>query len=98
MSEILIYQTAVGQARLEVQMTVDMVWQSLNQLTELFQCDKSFISRHIKNQFEDHELEPRSVLANDATTASDGCKVERDFHSAIEATRQLEKNQKDKKP
>ena len=98
MSEILIYQTAVGQARLEVQMTVDMVWQSLNQLTELFQCDKSFISRHINISFGDHKLELQSVLANDATTASDGCKVERDFHSAIEATRQLEKNQKDKKP
>ena len=98
MSEILIYQTAVGQARLEKQMTADKVWLSLNQLTELFQRDKSFISRHINISFGDHKLELQSVLANDATTASDGCKVERDFHSAIEATRQLERNQKDKKP
>ena len=43
-----------------------------DQMTELFQRDKSTISRHIKNIFEDGELEEKSVVAFFATTASDG--------------------------
>jgi len=72
MSEILIYQTDDGQTRLEVQFGEDTVWLSLNQIADLFQRDKSVISRHIKNVFEERELEAASVVANFATTANDG--------------------------
>lgn len=72
MSEILIYQTDDGQTRLEVQFGEDTVWLSLNQIADLFQRDKSVISRHIKNVFEERELEEESVVANFATTATDG--------------------------
>ena len=41
-------------------------------MTELFKRDKSVISRHLKNIFEENELEKQSVVANFATTASDG--------------------------
>ena len=51
-SEILLYQTEDGHTRLEVQLRDETVWLSLNQLAELFQRDKSVISRHIKNIFE----------------------------------------------
>lgn len=71
-SEILLYQTEDGKTRLEVQLHAETVWLSLNQLAELFQRDKSVISRHIKNIFEEGELEQGRVVANFATTAADG--------------------------
>jgi hypothetical protein len=97
MSEILIYQTDDGQTRLEVQMTEDTVWLSLNQLTELFQRDKSVISRHIEVPFEDQESELQSVVASYAAATSDGCKVERELHSAMDTIKQLEKKKKGEK-
>ena len=48
------------------------VWLSLDQMAELFQRNKSTISKHIKNVFEEGELAQDSVIANFATTASDG--------------------------
>ena len=41
-------------------------------MAELFQRDKSTISRHIKNIFNEGELDKKAVVANFATTASDG--------------------------
>ena len=69
MGDILIYQTDDGQTRLEVLIGDDTVWLSLNQISDLFDRDKSVISRHIKNIFDEQELEPNSVVANFATTA-----------------------------
>jgi hypothetical protein len=70
-SEIIFYQTEDGHTRLEVQLINESVWLSLNQMTELFQRDKSVISKHIKNVFEEGELRADSVVANFATTAAD---------------------------
>ena len=50
----------------------ETVWLSLNQMADLFQRDKSVISRHIKNVFEEGELVRDSVVAESATTAADG--------------------------
>ena len=50
----------------------ETVWLSLDQMAELFQSDKSTISRHIKNVFNEGELSKNSVVANYATTVSDG--------------------------
>ena len=69
--EFLLYTTDDGQARLEVRLNGETVWLSLAQLAELFQRDKSVISRHIKNVFDDGELVADSVVANFATTAAD---------------------------
>lgn len=71
-AEILLYQTKDGQARLEVFFVGQTCWLSLNQLAELFQRDKSVISRHIKNLFDEGELMRESVVAEFATTAVDG--------------------------
>src|SRR5262249_32259970 len=49
----------------------ETVWLSLDQMAELFQRDKSVISRHIKNVFDEGELQRRSVVAEFATTALD---------------------------
>ena len=71
-SEIIIYQSQDGQTKVDVRIDGDTVWLSLNQIAELFQRDKSVISRHIKNVFEEGELEQNSVVAKNATTAADG--------------------------
>jgi hypothetical protein len=70
-SEIILYQTEDGSTRLEVKLVNETVWLSLNQLAELFHRDKSVISKHIKNVFEEGELQQNSVVANFATTAAD---------------------------
>lgn len=71
-SQILIYKTEDDKPNLEVHLRDETVWLSLNQLTELFQVDKSGISRHLKNIFETRELERTAVVASFATTAADG--------------------------
>jgi prophage maintenance system killer protein len=70
--EILIYQTEDGKAALEVRLDHETVWLSLNQMAELFGRDKSVISRHLKNIFSTNELNKKSVVAINATTAADG--------------------------
>ena len=70
--EILIYQTEDGLTKIEVDLHGETVWLSLEQMAELFQRDKSTVSRHIKNIFTEGELNRISVVANFATTAADG--------------------------
>ena len=71
-TELMMYQTEDGQTKIDVRMENETVWLSLDQMAELFQRDKSTISRHIKNIFEEGELQRNSVVAKFATTASDG--------------------------
>ncbi len=71
-SEILMYQTEDGTTKIEVALEGETVWLSLNQMAELFQRDKSVISRHIKNVFQEGELDQHAVVAFFATTAADG--------------------------
>lgn len=80
-SEIILYQSEDGQTKVEVRMEGETVWLTLNQLTELFQRDKSVISRHIKNVFEEGELDPDSVVAKNATTAADGKTYKVDYYN-----------------
>ena len=54
---------------------------SLEQMSELFQRDKSTISRHIKNIFAEGELNRGSVVAKFATTASDGKTYQVDYYN-----------------
>ena len=71
-TEFLLYESEDGQTRIEVRMTGETVWLNLMQLTDLFGRDKSVISRHIKNLFDEGELRPEAVVAKYATTAADG--------------------------
>ncbi len=68
---IILYQTEDGRTKIDVRMDNETVWLSLDQLADLFQRDKSTISRHIKNIFEEGELSMQSVVATFATTAAD---------------------------
>jgi hypothetical protein len=70
--EILLYQPQRGSAALEVRLDQKTLWLSLNQMAALFDRDKSVISRHLRKVFHDRELERRSVVAKNATTAEDG--------------------------
>jgi hypothetical protein len=84
-SEVILYQTEDGQTRLQVRLKNETAWLSLNQLADLFQRDKSVISKHLKNIFEEGELQADSVVANFATTAGDGKTYQVDFYN-LEAT------------
>lgn len=76
--QFLLYQTPEGDSQIEVKLQNDTVWLSLDQMAELFQRNKSTISRHIKNVLEDGELQEEATIANFATVQNEGTrKVER---------------------
>ena len=68
----LLYQTPDGESKIEVKLQDDTVWLSLDQMAELFQRNKSTISRHIKNVLEEGELLADSTIANFATVQNEG--------------------------
>lgn len=67
-TNIVMYTTNDGMTKVEATFDNDTVWLSIDQMAELFQRDKSTISRHIKNVFTEGELSRDSVVANFATT------------------------------
>ena len=76
--QIILYQTPDGESKIEVRLENDNVWLSADQMAELFQRNKSTISRHIKNVLEDGELEEAATVAFFATVQNEGDrKVER---------------------
>ena len=76
--QFLLYQTPDGNSQIEVKLQNDTVWLSLDQMAELFQRNKSTISRHIKNVLEDGELQEEATIANFAKVQNEGTrKVER---------------------
>ena len=70
--EVVIYQAKSGAIELRGDFGRETVWATLDQIAEVFGRDKSVISRHLKNIFEDGELNKNSVVAKNATTATDG--------------------------
>ena len=71
-SNIIMYTTEDGLTKIEVTFDEDTVWLSLDQMAELFQRDKSTISRHIKNIFTEGELQPEATVAKFATVQTEG--------------------------
>ena len=80
-SEMMIYTTEDGLTKIETTFDGDTVWLSIDQMAELFQRDKSTISRHIKNIFIEGELKREAVVANFATTAADGKTYQVDYYN-----------------
>lgn len=70
--KIIIYQTEDGLTKINVNMQNETVWLSLEQMADLFQRDKSTISRHIKNIFDEGELVRESTVAKFATVQNEG--------------------------
>jgi hypothetical protein len=71
-SSIILYQTEDGRTRVDVQFKGETAWLSLNQMAELFQRDKSVISKHIKNAFAEGELRAEATVAKFATVQTEG--------------------------
>ena len=80
-NEIILYETEDHAVKLNVNTDGDTVWLSLDQLTDLFDRDKSTISRHIRNVFKEGELDRDSVVANFATTAADSKTYQVDYYN-----------------
>ena len=76
-----IYVSPDGSTTVEVRFEGETFWLSLSQIAALFAKDKSVISRHLKNIFDSRELDRKSVVAKNATTASDGKTYEVDFYN-----------------
>lgn len=75
---IILYTTPDGESKIEVTLRDDTVWLSADQMAELFQRNKSTISRHIKNVLESGELQADSTVAFFATVQNEGSrKIER---------------------
>ena len=80
MSEIIIYEDE-NLVHVEVTYDEDSLWLNLNQISMLFGRDKSVISRHLNKIFNNKELEKNSVVAKNATTASDGKTYQVEFYN-----------------
>jgi len=70
--EIILYQTEDGQTQIDVKLENETVWLTLSQMAELFQRDKSVISRHLKDIYEEGELNRPSTVAFFATVVNRG--------------------------
>lgn len=71
-NEIILYETSDHSVKLNVNTDGDTVWLSMEQLTDLFERDKSTISRHIRNVFKEGELEWAATVAKFATVQTEG--------------------------
>lgn len=70
--QIIIYQSNDGAATVDVKLQEDTLWLTLNQLAELFERDKSVISRHLRNIYNEGELERTATVAKNATVQIEG--------------------------
>jgi len=78
-SKIIIYNSKEGEAKLDVLLENETVWLSFNQIAELFNTDKSGISRHIQNIYNSAELDKKPTVAKIATVQKEGTRtVKRD--------------------
>lgn len=80
-NKILIYTSDDGQVKIEVRLEDENVWLTQNAMAELFNTTKQNISLHIKNIFEEKELDENSVVKENLTTASDGKKYKTKFYN-----------------
>jgi hypothetical protein len=70
--QLVLYRTEDGRTRIHVRLIQDSIWLTLNQIADLFQRDKSVISKHIKNIFETGELDLARTVAEFATVQTEG--------------------------
>ena len=80
-ADMIIYTTEDGLTKVETTFDGDTVWLSIDQMSELFQRDRSVIGKHIRNIFKEGELEKESVWAKSAYTATDGKVYNVDYYN-----------------
>ena len=71
-TEFLLYTTPDGKVKVEIFLRNENIWLTQAKIAELFDVDRSVITKHLKNIFENGELQETSVCANFAHTANDG--------------------------
>ena len=71
LSKLIIYTTEDGAAKIDVTFENETVWLSAAQMADLFQRDRSVISKHIKNVFKEGELQEKSNVQNMHIACSD---------------------------
>ncbi|MDO4998035.1 MAG: RhuM family protein [Neisseria sp.] len=79
--QIQLYTSQDGQVALQVSLENDTVWLTQAQMCELFGRERSVITKHIRNVFNEGELERHSVVAKNATTAADGKIYQVDYYN-----------------
>ena len=70
--QIILFQTQVGETKIEVRLANESVWLTADQMAELFQRDRSTIQRHVKRIYEEDELKPDSTCAFFAQVQTEG--------------------------
>jgi len=80
-SQIEIYQAKGGAARIDVRLDGETVWLTQAQIGFLFQTERSVITKHLRNIFNDNELQKSSVCAKFAHTATDGKIYQTNFYN-----------------
>jgi hypothetical protein len=79
-NEIILYQSGELSEHIEVRLFDETIWLTLNQIAQLFNRDKSVISRHLKNIYQEEELSQESTVAKNATVQIEsGRKVQREI-------------------
>jgi hypothetical protein len=80
-SQIIIYQTEIGQTKIEVRLQDETVWLTQKSMAELFQTTKQNISLHLQNIFTEGELNENAVVKDFLTTAADGKQYQTKFYN-----------------
>ena len=80
-AEILLYSTNDGAVKIDVLAQDDTLWLTQKRMAELFQVDRSVITKHLKNIFDDKELDKKSVCAKFAHTGTDGKNYQTQYYN-----------------
>ncbi len=79
--KIVIFKSNDGKISVDAHFDAETTWLSLDQMAKLFERDKSTVSRHIKNIFDEGELLRDSVVAKFAITATDEKTYQVDYYN-----------------
>ena len=74
-SEIILYQTEDNRTRIEVRLENETVWLTQNQMADLFQTSIPNVGMHIRNMFNDTELQPEATLKEFLTVQKEGSRI-----------------------
>ena len=80
-NQIAFYQSPDGAVNIEVLYAEETIWLAQKRMAELFDIERSVVTKHLKNIFTEKELEEKSVCAKFAHTAEDGKKYKTKFYS-----------------
>ncbi len=80
-TEILLYNTPNGKVKIEIYLQNETVWLTQQKIADLFGVERSVVTKHLKNIFATKELDPNSVCAKIAHTATDGKTYSTQFYN-----------------